>query len=117
MSRQRFEKSRRLGKNREFQKVYTQGQKKSWNLFALQWLKVSGQQETRIGLCVGRKIGNAVVRNRIKRRLREAIRTYPQALPPGHWLVINVKKEAVASESESLKICLYLAIEEVLGIK
>lgn len=44
----------------------------------------------RLGLSVGRRFGNAVVRNRIKRLLREAFRLEQHALPPGIDLVIAV---------------------------
>ncbi len=115
MSEQSFGKRRRLRKNWEFQKVYAQGQKKPETFFTLHWLKLSSPQETRIGICVGRKAGNAVLRNRIKRRLREAIRTYPQAFAPGYWLVIAAKKEMATAAPTPAKASLYLAIEEALG--
>jgi ribonuclease P protein component len=43
---------------------------------------------TRLGLSVSRKVGSAVVRNRVKRLLREAFRTSASALPPGLDLVV-----------------------------
>ncbi len=43
----------------------------------------------RAGVIVGRKLGGAVERNRIKRRLREVLRTHPEAVPAGwDWLVL-----------------------------
>lgn len=45
----------------------------------------------RLGLSVSRRVGNAVVRNRIKRRLREAFRLIHPTMPAGYDLVIIVK--------------------------
>ncbi len=48
----------------------------------------------RIGFTVPRAIGNAVVRNRIKRRLREAVRSQLDQLSPQWSIVINPRRKA-----------------------
>jgi ribonuclease P protein component len=50
-----------------------------------------GTQPARLGLSVSRRIGNAVVRNRWKRRLREAFRQVRSMLPAGNDFVIVVR--------------------------
>jgi ribonuclease P protein component len=42
-----------------------------------------------MGLVVGRRVGNAVHRNRVKRRLRHLLRTRLAALPPGATMVVR----------------------------
>ena len=43
----------------------------------------------RVGLVVGKAVGNAVVRNRVKRQLRHLVRPFLTALPPGSELVVR----------------------------
>ena len=49
----------------------------------------NGLDHSRVGYAVGRPLGGAVVRNRVKRRLRELVRMLP--LPPGHDLVVAAR--------------------------
>ncbi len=113
MSDQSFGKAKRLLKNWEFRKVYAQGHKKALEGLSAYWLKVSGDGPTRVGLSVGRKVANAVKRNKVKRRLRELMRTYPQPLGVGYWLVLSAKPGCAAMDYESLKKNLYPIIDEV----
>ena len=64
----------------------------------------SGECGPRFGFTVTKKVGNAVVRNRARRRLREAVRLASAALPvkPGHDYVIVGRLEAVRRSFEEL---------------
>lgn len=67
-------KNRRLSRSSEFQRVYRQGRSKS-NRYLVLYSFARGDaagDDSRFGVSVGRKVGNAVVRNRVKRALREA---------------------------------------------
>ncbi len=67
-------KNRRLSRSSEFQRVYRQGRSKS-NRYLVLYSFSRGEtagDDSRFGVSVGRKVGNAVVRNRVKRALREA---------------------------------------------
>ncbi len=57
----------------------------------------------RIGMVVGRKVGNAVQRNRIKRLCRECFRLWPDLLPPGVDLVVIARPGAQELDLASVR--------------
>jgi ribonuclease P protein component len=65
----------RLRKRAEFLAV-RQGEKRRGRLFLLEVLDRGDTGEPRVGFTVTKKVGNAVTRNRIRRRLKEAVRTH-----------------------------------------
>ena len=88
-----FSKQERLRKRREFLGVYERGDKVQATYFVLYILE-NKLSYHRLGITVSRKIGTSVVRNRIKRRLREIFRANKQAIAPHCDLVVNVKRAA-----------------------
>jgi ribonuclease P protein component len=56
----------------------------------------------RVGLTVTKKVGNAVERNRVKRRFREALRAPALATRPDHDYVIVARREALSTPFDSL---------------
>jgi ribonuclease P protein component len=92
---QGFPKRARLLRRAEFRKVYDQGRRRSLD-FLVAFSLENGQPLSRIGLTVPRAVGNAVERNRVKRRLRESIRKRLAELGPGWDIVLNVRQAAKA---------------------
>ena len=72
----RFTREDRLRQKAAIRRTLTQGRKKVFPELVIYVLR-NERTHPRLGLAVGRKVGNAVVRNRIKRRLREAFRQQP----------------------------------------
>lgn len=69
-----MQKRYRLKKNNDFQKVFQFGKATSNQAFVLHVRHVRDKRAFRFGICVSKKIGNAVVRNRIRRRVKETVR-------------------------------------------
>ena len=59
--------------------------------------------ETRIGLITSKRIGNAVIRNRTRRRLREMVRQSLPGIKPGFWLVLIARRTAVTAEFKMIE--------------
>ena len=98
-----FPKAARLLKHADFERVYQQGRRHfspSMTVFFLEREMAGGP---RVGLTVGKVLGGAVTRNRIKRRVREAVRRHLLPLTANVDVVINPKKSASAIETAKLE--------------
>jgi ribonuclease P protein component len=106
----------RLSRSRDFDAVYRQGRSTSTRFLVLYWFEREDDPgEPRLGLAVPRAAGNAVVRNRIKRQLREVWRARLEELPGDRDYVLIVRPglpEAVASNGFPW---LEERVDEVLG--
>jgi len=83
-----FPKAARLLRRAEFRKVYEEGRRRSARVCTI-FYRSNGLPRTRLGITTPRAIGNAVIRNRIRRRLREVFRLNQNAIPPGWDVVLN----------------------------
>jgi len=90
-----FPKSVRLRRRKDFDRVFEQGFCVSSPYFVAHCYARGDQQRPRVGLSAPRSLGKAVVRNRIKRRLREAVRLNLEKLAPG-WDVVITARASVA---------------------
>ncbi|WP_057736277.1 ribonuclease P protein component [Liquorilactobacillus uvarum] len=66
-------KSYRVKKEAEFQKVFVQGKSCANRQFVVYMIEKPQQTHFRVGISVGKKIGNAVARNWVKRRIRQSL--------------------------------------------
>ncbi len=91
-----FGADRRLTKDREFQAVFAARcscQRGPLTFHA----RTNALGRTRLGLSVGKRVGGAVVRNRVKRLLREAFRLTQHDLPPGLDLVASARPHSTSA--------------------
>lgn len=84
----------RLTKRRDFSHVYARGKAKACPAFVLYTLKKRGDVP-RIGFSVSKKVGNAVVRNRVKRVFRHATREILSGFCAGYDYVFVIRKNAL----------------------
>jgi ribonuclease P protein component len=77
-------------------------------------LRREGEGTPRIGFVVGRPVGGAVVRNRVRRRLRHLVRERLDRLPPGSALVLRVNPPAAAATSVQLAAALDRSLATLL---
>jgi ribonuclease P protein component len=85
--KQTFPKSARLRTKAEFERVYARRCRASDGTLLI-FAETNASGVTRLGLSVSRKVGGAVVRNRIRRLLREAFRQCRHDLPVGLDLIV-----------------------------
>ena len=82
--------------------MYRQGRSASTRFLVLYWFprEEGGEGEPRLGLAVPKSVGNAVVRNRVKRQLRETWRELSARARPGHDYVL-VARPGLAEPADS----------------
>jgi ribonuclease P protein component len=106
-----FPRSARLLRHADFERVYKQGKRHfsaSLTVFYLQRPKTAAGAKSeiapglRVGFTVGRALGGAVQRNRMKRRLRESVRLTRPWPGPSADIVINPKKVLLTTSFETV---------------
>ena len=126
--RRRFPRARRLLRRRDFERVYKQGRRyfSAWmTVFYLprqeeERPRTQSASGLRVGFTVARALGGAVQRNRMKRRLREAVRLSSPVIAADVDVVINPKKSLLTADFAALLNEVsraFAAIEQRLGGK
>ena len=99
--------------NHIFRRLYgTTGQA---NSYLVLYARRNRTQCNRVGITVGKKLGGAVVRNRVRRRLREVYRLNEAAFAPG-WDIVVVARSRCIKANFSILTKAYLSLAEKAGI-
>lgn len=98
-----FRKQDRLLRRPQFQKVMAEGRKQRVEDLCTLFYLPNGLGHHRLGIIASRKIGNAVARNRAKRKIREVFRHHKQAGQPGMDIVVISGKNLVPLPSSVLE--------------
>ncbi|AGK56193.1 ribonuclease P protein component [Bacillus sp. 1NLA3E] len=112
-----MKKKFRIKKNKDFQIVFKQGKSFANRQFIIYVLKKNEQSKFRIGLSVSKKIGNSVMRNRIKRRIRQSFFELKDFIKEENDYVIIARKPAAEMEFHEIKSSLIhlLKLSKVLN--
>jgi ribonuclease P protein component len=106
----------RLSRSRDFDAVYRQGRSVSTRFLTLYWFaRDEHVGEPRLGFAVPKAVGNAVVRNRIKRQLREITRERLPGLGTANDYVLVVRKGLPEASETNGHDWLADRVDEVLG--
>jgi len=102
LKRSSFAKSKRLVSNGQFKEVLARGLRVSDGLLTLYMAK-NDCGHSRLGVSVGKSCGGAVVRNRIKRLLREAFRQSQDRIPAGFDYLVMISRSYTKSDKSGHK--------------
>jgi ribonuclease P protein component len=91
----------RLRKRALFRKVYEEGRFVANHMLAVHFIPQLGHSR-RIGFSAGKRLGNAVVRNRCKRRLRECYRLHQFEVPLGMDMIVVARRDLVNAKWEKI---------------
>jgi ribonuclease P protein component len=100
-SGQEFPREIRLTQKAQFDAVYRAGKRRSSSHFTA-FVKANNLPQSRFGFSIKRALGGAVVRNRIRRRLREIARLHREEIPAGWDIVIHPKSSVAKAPFEAL---------------
>ena len=96
-----FPREARLVRRGEFDAVYRAGKRRSSSHFTL-FFRANQLACSRFGFSIKKALGGAVVRNRIRRRVREIVRGHRQEIPAGWDIVIHPKSSVARAEFAAL---------------
>ncbi len=100
--------------NYEFRRIYRKG-KSAVSPWLVLYCQKNRQGRTRLGVTVSTKLGKAVVRNRVRRRLREIWRLNQDVLQPGWDIILVARGRSVRTSYAKLNAA-YLSLLEETGL-
>jgi ribonuclease P protein component len=98
-----FSKARRLTRASEFERVKRDAVVRRGKLLTLSAAVVDNSGPCRVGFITSRRLGVAVVRNRVRRRLREIVREHQHDLRQDLWIVLIAKRDAANASYRALE--------------
>ena len=85
------------------------------NGYLVLYARPNHSESNRVGITVSKKLGGAVVRNRVRRRLREVYRLHEEAFAPGWDIVVVARSRCIDANFAALTKA-YLSLAEKAGI-
>lgn len=101
--------------NYEFRRIYAKGRSGVSPQLVI-YVRQNHSGHNRIGVTVSKKLGNAVVRNRVRRRIREIFRLNQKELVQGYDMIVVARTRAVSAEYHELDRA-FLTVCGKLGLR
>jgi ribonuclease P protein component len=98
----KMQKELRLQKKEHFQQIFKRGKSIANRQLVLYYMENQHVEAFRLGISVSKKIGHAVTRNRLKRLLKEVVRSHTDEIKEGHDLILIVRQPASEMGLEEL---------------
>jgi ribonuclease P protein component len=98
-----FPKTRRLARSSDFDRVKEAGHAQRGKFIVLATLAVQNSGASRAGFITSGRLGGAVVRNRVRRRLREIVRKHQRDLRDDFWIVVIARPDATKASYRALE--------------
>jgi len=108
-----FPRACRLLRRADYDRVYKEGRRRTSHNGVV-FYRPNGLPESRLGISVKRALGNAVVRNRMRRRMREIFRTHRKEIPGGWDIVVHPRRSAATAEFTLLSAELVSLLQQSL---
>jgi ribonuclease P protein component len=107
-----YPREARLVRRGEFDAVYRAGKRRSSSHFTV-FFRANELPQSRFGFSIKKALGGAVVRNRIRRRVREVVRCHRLEIPAGWDIVIHPKSSVARAEFRALTADLLRLLKSV----
>jgi len=98
-----FPKTQRLTRTSDFDRVKGAGHRERGKFIVLATIAVQNSGASRAGFITSRRLGSAVIRNRVRRRLREVVRRHQHALCDDFWIVVIARPDATKASYRALE--------------
>jgi ribonuclease P protein component len=105
---EQFRRASRLRSSADFQRVRREGKRRQGRFLTLSFARTpqvegAAPPPSRVGFSVSKRVGDAVIRNQVKRRLREAVRRRLWQVAPGWDMIVTARPEAASADFTALR--------------
>lgn len=101
-----------IKKNHEFKRLYHKGDNQASPFLAM-YVRKNGSSSNQLGITVGVKLGNAVVRNKVRRRIKEMYRKQEPSLKTGYHIVIVARNRCATSTYAQMERSFFLLCDQL----
>lgn len=98
-----MKKENRIKSDKDFKAIFNKKQSKANRQFIIYFLEKQNQQHIRVGISVSKKLGNAVVRNGIKRKIRRVFHELDGTFYPNYDIIIIARQSVMTMDVKTIK--------------